>query len=221
LKILNARQIFIYLSISSDFSLKIFDERRVIIRLGHVRRYSVNVSEKTATHITAECADVYESLIVPAEVHMMCSEKSAEQPEKISPELAFHAFVSPIVQSIFFHFFHVIFWINRSQSTHFDSYIDDRVNITCPGRRFYGIAREGLRVLSCRYLHIFTGKIIVTRNNSLLFSMSDTLVGDVSWYDVVPLHCWFLVQRFASPGITVWLRDVTSRNICIPNKEIW
>lgn len=69
---------FIYLAISSDFSLEILDERRVVIRIGHVRRYPVNIPEKPATHISAECGDVDESLIVSAEVHMMRSEESTE-----------------------------------------------------------------------------------------------------------------------------------------------
>lgn len=119
--ILNARRIFIYLSVSSNFSLKILHECRIVIRIGHVRRYPVNVPEKTATHITAECADVYKSLIVPAEVHMMRSEESTEQPEEISPELAFHTFALLLVHSVFFRLFHVIFWSNRSRTTHFDS----------------------------------------------------------------------------------------------------
>lgn len=120
--------IFIYLSVSSDFSLKILDEGRVVIRISHVRRYPINVPEKTATHITTECADVYKCLIVPAEVHMMRSEESTEQPEEISPELALHTFVPLITQSVFFRFSHVIFWSNRSRTTHFDSLSIGRVN---------------------------------------------------------------------------------------------
>ena len=60
----------------------------LIIGVGHVARYPVEISQPADAEVAAQRAEPDERLVVTAEVHVVGAEHTAEHPPEVRPELA-------------------------------------------------------------------------------------------------------------------------------------